>query len=359
MIANIDTFAFSVDIDRYDVAIFPLLCLLDDAKEEAKKNVKNGSCEKVYKEIGNMTFEVLPNGTRNYAFILHNDMYEIQLARYRSKSEYVYPVFVRIKSETLWSKGFYGAYQFIEKWIKTNIGSIITTKISRADLCCHTDSINLEINDIARFKTRSREKNVHFSDKALSSMNFGSRSTQRVYCRIYNKSLEIAKKKNKLWFNDIWKDKGLDIDNVWNVEYELNRNFFVEYEIDTVNDFMEKIKNIWSYLTLEWLSFMNLDASRLERCSINEAWKLLCSAFNTFKGSSLVRRIKQLNRDADAMIPQMLGCLSSFASKCGKKDFKGAIDVLAFRGHDYLLDVKVTTFEEEIKRKRLLLENMT
>ncbi|MCG8540461.1 MAG: hypothetical protein MJA82_11060 [Clostridia bacterium] len=359
MIANSDTFAFSIDIDKYDVAIFPLLCLLDEAKENAKREIKNCTGEKVYREIGNMTFEVLSVGTRNYAFILHNDMYEIQLARYRSKNEYVYPVFVRIKSETLWSKGFYGAYQFIEQWIKKNIGVITTTKISRADLCCHTDSIRLNIEDIQRLKTRSREKNVHFSDKALSSMNFGSRSTQRVYCRIYNKSLEIAKKKNKLWFNDIWEKHGLNIHNVWNVEYELNRDFFVEYEIDTVNDFIEKIKNIWTYLTLEWLTLMNLDASRLERCSINEAWRRLCSVFDSFKGSSLVRRIKQMNKDADAMIPQILGCLSSFASKCGKKDFKGAIDTLAFRGYDYLFDVKSTTFDMEIKRKRLLLDNLS
>lgn len=358
MIANIDTFSFSIDITKYDVAVFPLLLLLDEAKESAKKAINNGSGEKIYKEIGNMTFEVYPNGTRNYAFLLHNDMYEIQLARYRSKNEYVYPVFVRIKSETLWSKGFMGAYAFIEDWIKINVGEIVTTKISRADLCCHTDGIRLKVEDIAKFKTRCREKNVHFSDKTLSSMNFGSRSTQRVYCRIYNKTLEIAKKKNKLWFNDVWEKNGLNTANVWNVEFELNRDFFVDYEIETVQDFIEQIKSIWNYLTTQWLSFMNLDSTRLDRCTVNEVWKRLCSAFNTFKGSRLVKRIKQLNRDADAMIPQILGCLSSFASKCGMNNYDGAVTALGMRGHSYLLDVKTTTFDKEIKRKRLLLESL-
>ena len=32
-----------------------------------------------------MTFEVLPNGKKGYAYILHNDLYEINLSQYRSR----------------------------------------------------------------------------------------------------------------------------------------------------------------------------------------------------------------------------------------------------------------------------------
>lgn len=362
MIANIDTLVFTIDIDDYDNVCKPLLHILDDIKQIAKKNISEMNGEKSMIEIGNMTFEVKSVGVRMYAFILHNDMYEIQLAQHRSKSEYNYPVFIRIKSECLWSQGFLESVSFIKSWVAKNIGEIKTTKISRADLCCHTDSIRLRFDDIEKFKSRCREQNCFMHDRALSSLNFGSRATQKVYARIYDKSLEIQEKRHKTWFRDIWESKGLNPDKVWNIEFELNREFFTDYYIDTVDDFIDKIKTIWRYLTVEWLSLVDfnreiIDRKHIDRCTINKAWLSLRSAFDNFMGYALIKRVKQLSHDASAMVPQIIGCLSSFASKCSQVDLMGALSMIRFKGTQYL-DSKDTTFKDEVMNKRSLLYSM-
>ncbi|MDN4116964.1 hypothetical protein QYF57_25695, partial [Paenibacillus polymyxa] len=51
---------------------------------------------------------------------------------------------------------------------------------------------------------------------------FGDRT--RLQLRIYNKSVEI-KKKGKDYFNQIYLDRGMDPDKVWNVEFEVHRDW--------------------------------------------------------------------------------------------------------------------------------------
>lgn len=47
--------------------------------------------------IGNQTFQLLQNGSKGYAYILHNDFYKIKIAQHRSTSENFFPLFIKIK----------------------------------------------------------------------------------------------------------------------------------------------------------------------------------------------------------------------------------------------------------------------
>jgi hypothetical protein len=48
-------------------------------KEEAKAKISQNVGYKHIIQIGNQTFQLLQNGLKGYAYILHNDSYEIKI----------------------------------------------------------------------------------------------------------------------------------------------------------------------------------------------------------------------------------------------------------------------------------------
>ncbi|MCX7923497.1 MAG: hypothetical protein N3B21_16030 [Clostridia bacterium] len=48
--------------------------------------------------------------------------------------------------------GPHKAWEYICNWISKHIGKIINNKISRIDLCCHTDELEIVPDDIENFK---------------------------------------------------------------------------------------------------------------------------------------------------------------------------------------------------------------
>ncbi|WDV47375.1 hypothetical protein PV797_06790 [Clostridiaceae bacterium M8S5] len=361
MIQNIDTLIASIDILEYDKTFKGLLCELARKKEEAKSQVKDNSFETVQINIRGMFFEVFPNGSRHHAYILHNDMYELKFANYRSTNEDSYPVYVKIKSACLWEHGYKRAWQIISELIGS-IGQIITNKVTRIDLCCHTDKFNFKMSDIDNFVGRYRSDIVYRSDRNVSGFSFGTGASKTVMCRIYNKTLEVKQKNSKLWFFDIWKKQGLNIDNVWNIEFELGRKFFKQCNMETVENVFEHISSIWKYCTCEWLRYIDDSSSRKTRCNNDRVWSELQNVFNAKDSRSLVRKTERLNRDAEKLVPSIIGYITSYLSKknidrldCKKLDIEDCMEDILSRGLQYLRDIKQKTFDEEVNRKSALL----
>ena len=138
---------------------------------------------------------------------------------------------------------------------------------------------------------------------------------------------------------------------VWNCEFELKRGFFKEYGIETMDDFIKKQNDIWLYLTMTWLQFKDLTNERMTRCDTNDKWlalSMLKFNENEYKGIS---RIIQHMTEAENMIPQIAGCITSFAAKKGMIDYDESIKNVLKSIHDYLLYCKGTTYEELVYSK--------
>ena len=312
MISNIDSIFFSIDVKEYDTNNIDLLKLLEESKEIAKADRVT---EKII-ELGGKKFIVMPNGARFHAYILHNDSLEIKFSQNRSKSKDNYPVAIRIKSLYLWEKGFLDSYTETLEFLKTIIkGDFIAEKISRADLCCHVDFLKFEsMADITLSWRGNFKKTEHyFFNRKLNGLTFGTFAEKNVMCRIYDKSLEI-KTSGKTWFNDIWQKSNMDIDNVWNVEFQVGRKFFKEHSIESVHDFILKMRGIWEYLTKDWISFINLDDDNVSRCTTKEAWIKIQNAYLDYCNFSPIKREKQLNRNAELLIPLLVGVLTSYGA---------------------------------------------
>lgn len=361
IVPNLDSVFYSVKIKDYQENMLSILIDLEKKQLEAKEKNKN-----ITISIGDENFELLPNGARTFKYILHNNRYEIKLAQFYSSSSSNFPIFIRLKSEFLWEQRF-SAYVRNLKFIEDNFGEVLAVKLSRIDMCCHVDLIDMNKIELKRFVTRSKWKEVHKEDslkseeyytgKNLTGLSLGKTP---IRFRIYDKSLEIVQSSKKTWFYVLWmKNNVKDVDSVVNVEFQLNRKFFKEFGIDTFDDFNRRINTIWEYLTSKWLRYVNIDHARLEECTTNSTWKKIQDAYNKdWKAFEGIERVKQKKANADMLLNMIKHYSINHAAAISTKnemydDFDNYIGVL-YEELKYLMKYDDLDFAEEVKNKMLM-----
>lgn len=352
-VSNIDTIYVLLSIQNYEISCKNILEFLEQEKEKAKLENTNNANSKHLVTINEMPFELLPNGTRGYAYILHNQGYQVKVAQYKSKIQSFMPIQIRISSEYLWSMGLEKAWEKINNWIVLTFGRIKEHKISRVDLCMHTSDIDYVTNYENSYKGKFKKDSasvLNYTHKKINCITFGTRKGKNIYCRIYNKTLEIKETKSKSWFIEIWKKSNLDINKVWNLEFELKSEFLREFKIKTVKDLENCLKDIWEYCTKEWLVKIDRTNKRVERCPINEKWLEVQKAYKDFKSVGLIKREKQLEMEADSLIPNIIGNITSYSARKNITNMESAFQDLYCMSKRYL-KISNTSFEEETKIK--------
>ena len=346
----VDYIGATIDVESYELLGEALFKQLEAKKSSAKVNLSKGVSDKELIKFGNNSYEVLSSGSKGYAFILHSAYYEIRLAQYRSKKEEFFPIAVRVKSDALWSLGPFNAWNQLIEEICLVFGEVKRNRVSRMDLCCHTDSFDFDFCDMETFKGNFFNDQLYRSRRKVTGFTFGSRGSKKIYCRIYDKVTEIENSK-KTWFRVIWNTKGLDSTKVWNIEFELLRGFFKEHGIDSVEDVFNRLQSIWRYCTSEHIVKTLNDATRIERSSINPSWLLLQSAFDDYDSNSLIKRKKQLNAEAQALIPGTIGNITSYAARKGIDDISKIFKTLEVEGRTYIENARKSSYEEIIDKK--------
>ncbi|MNT11334.1 hypothetical protein D3C72_1462080 [compost metagenome] len=115
----------------------------------------------------------------------------------------------------------------------------------------------------------------------FETVYYGDRS--RLQLRLYNKSLEIDKKK-KDYFKKIYEDKGMDSGKVWNVEFEVHRDYLKNFACEETGetgifdtmDFLLRLDGLsllWTHLTQKfthgsafWKLVQQGDPNRFVEC---------------------------------------------------------------------------------------------
>ena len=179
---------------------------------------------------------------------------------------------------------------------------------------------------------------------------FGSRKNNNIYCRIYNKTLEIQENKKKNWFIDIWKNNNLDINNVWNIEFEIKSDFFRKFSLRTLSDVLNSLNDIWKFCTDKWLKKIDRTNKRVERCETNKDWLNIQKCYETFKSKELIERDKQLQINADKLIPNIVGNITSYSAMKNENNINLAFQDLLENALKYL-DNKKTDFKSEVDTK--------
>jgi hypothetical protein len=275
-------------------------------------------------DLGLFKFQVMNHGNRSYYYILHNEDLEIRLARFRHKDEHVYPVYVHFKSQFLWSEiysvtSLMDKFRLVIEWLEDVLnGKYIASKINRIDLCYHTDDVPSDFN-VDQFVGSFTLDTVRRTHRILSGIDLGSRKSQKIFLRCYNKFLEVRSTK-KLWFYEIWQHANLNIRKVWNIEFQINRDFFTEarkssMKMDTAEEVIEAMSAIWTYLTNDWISYRIPDNERRTRWSFHPWW-LSLSQFH--ECTDKISRIRQRELPTtDVLIPALRGYLTSYQARMG------------------------------------------
>lgn len=355
-VSNIDTIYVLIDVKNYEINSKEILNYLQKEKEKTKLNVTNNPTYKHYININDIDFCLMPNGTKGYAYILRNNGYEIKIAQYKSKIMSLLPIQVRISSEYLWSVGLENSWAIIYNWIVETFGNIEVEKVCRLDLCTHISDIDLTTNWENTYKGTFKKRNIYLTNTPINAITFGSRNSKNVYCRIYNKTLEIQEKKHKTWFYAIWNKNYLNPENVWNIEFEIKSEVLRNYNLYTVNDILTHLKNIWVLCTTKFLIKINNDNTKVERCSINSEWLEIQKCFDNFKSGPLIDREIKEDYDASALIPIIIGGITSYCAYKKILTIDDTINNLKENGEKYFTK-KATTFEKEIKCKMKEIRN--
>jgi len=356
LVSNIDTICVLVDIENYEISAKNVLNLLDIEKEKAKQMLTLDATHKHYIEIGEFKFELLTSGTKGYSCILQNSAYKIYIAKYKAKLKSFAPIQIRISSEHLWSYGIGNMWEIIYNWVVENFGNICKEKVCRLDLCTHVSSMDFTTNYEKCYKGDYRKSQVFKTNNTINAITFGSRQNKNIYCRIYNKTLEIKEKRHKIWFFDIWENNNLDITNVWNVEFEVKSKLLKRFNIETVQDVITHIKDLWEFCTKDWLVKVDNTNTRIERCKVNEQWKQIQNAFFYLSSVGLIERKKQINLDADILIPNIAGFITSYSARKNIVNINESFDKVKKDISRYFKN-KNTTFELEVKIKNIRLND--
>lgn len=355
-ISNIDTICVLLDIENYETQSIKILNILEKEKEEAKKALIYDPTHKHFVTIGDMTFELLTSGTKGYSFILQNTAYRIYISKYKSHLKSFAPIQVRISSEYLWSYGLDTTWSYIYNLIAENFGNIFNEKVCRLDICTHVSGIDFITDYETTYKGAFKKSQIYKTNREISAITFGSRQNKNIYCRIYNKTLEIYEKKHKNWFIDIWKTRGLNPQNVWNVEFEIKSKLFKKFNIETVKDVMQHSRDLWEFCTKDWLIKVDRNHTRIERCKTNTDWIKLQNSFDYLPYLGLVEREKQIETDANILIPNIVGFITSYSARKNILDIDITLDKIKLEMTKYL-EKKNSSFLLEVNNKSLKLRD--
>jgi len=354
LVSNIDTICILLNVQEYEERANKILNMLEEEKDYAKKIVTSNKTYKHYIKVGNINFELLTNGTKGYSYILQNSAYKIYLAKYEPTLQGYTPIQIRISSEYLWSYGISKAWSIIYHWVEENFGEISEEKVSRVDLCTHVANVDFITDYEKSYKGDFKKSQVFKTNNVINAITFGSRQSKNIYCRIYNKSLELKEKRHKTWFKDIWESNNIDTENVWNIEFEIKSELLRRFNLNTVNDVIWYTKDLWEFCTKKWIVKVDRTNKRVERCETNSDWEKIQNAFPYLTNAGLIDREKQINMDADVLIPTIAGFVTSYSARRDINSIEKAINEIGNKILKYF-ERKNTCFKYEVKEKNKML----
>ena len=360
---NVDTLWYTYDADNFDDVMQDWLSeRLQNGKEVAEEGEGTDYIQvDIERYDYPVTFSVEAHGQAPiYAFQIRNQDMAIYFAR-RRRNDGTFPVKVQINQFKLWELGVQDA--FLESLeVLTALGFMYeAAKPNRIDLCVHSDQFKWTLDDL---KALEYPRNVADDNKPnfvkldpctgeFETVYYGDRS--RCQLRLYNKSVEITKKK-KEYFREIYERNGMDPENVWNIEFELHRDYlkgFSNKETGETNIFdsmdfllrLDGLSLLWTHLTSEkfihdsafWKQVAKGDPNKFVQCK------------------NFIFRLKDIDTTKEREIAQIRGRLQKLVLNeelPEDSDFMiEAMKIFTNMFHDYE-EEKEKDFEEDVLKKR-------
>jgi hypothetical protein len=287
-------------------------------------------------------------------FYANSKRLDVSLFRIGFKSPYkqtnIKNVYIQLYAEGIYFMGLENLLQFIEE--KLGSFGLIANQyyVSRADINTFVNYDFSEINyKMFKLPARKPQEIYNLDTKAKVYSSKGNLETLYLGSKSSDINLKIYDKQKELFPNGIpsvaksfvmiryFKDNGIDFFKpIWNVEFSLKRKGLLSYEINTIEDLLQKAGNVFKDLMGKYV-FLGYDVEKIQkykktkhlnRLSPHQSWDIIKNSYNRYNALPVKRYIKRYETDINANLLKKMAICSSDLQKNLNIDFNQVLDLL-------------------------------
>ena len=321
------------------VAVVERLQLAREVAEEAEGPVGI--------EFGGVDFEIQRRGLRRHKYRLEHEFGIVAF----TTSEKLPAVLIQPRAEFLHRVGPREVVEFFRNVIERETGTL-ELAASRLDLYIDVQGWDVSVDDRHRFVRRAKAVAGHEASDDFNGLAFGTRATNTVYTRIYDKTIEIQKKGGQ-YVEQTWSCAYEPSLHVKRVEFQMGRKGLRYYGIDTPEEAIMSARGLWRNLTVEWMSFrVATSDSNRSRWPIAPEWQVVQEASMAHGAIGLSRMVNDhAMADLNALRPGLNGYVTSVAAIKGCRSRSDAMAVVEEEIQRYEVDTG-RPFEMQVAEKR-------
>lgn len=297
----------------------PLLDDLERARHEARATQSPQEFD-----AGGETFLVAARPLNKYPFRLDHENGVVGL----TASTHLPTVNVQPSAAFIHAAGVESAIYWFMGTLEVLLGEVQWSS-SRVDVFMDVQGWDLCSEDRARFVCRARQLAMWESDLAFQTMRFGT-GKSGVMARIYDKTAE-SRARGTDWWPDVWGEPYRAGERVLRVEFQVTRQVLAQTAIDDPVEALDRLPNLWAYLTDEWLSLRTPTADQTRsRWPVAPEWKDVQQA-SLRNGAIGLERMRAGHRSGSIrrLLPATRGYLAAVGALGGAQSLGDALRVVA------------------------------
>ena len=260
--------------------------------------------------LGSLTLQLQPRKWGLYRYCLDHPY-----ARFGfSPRSNIPPIRVQPRAEFLHGTGVQGTVEWVRTLLERECGAVLL-EVSRIDLYADFQGWQLEGDDRHEFLGRANSSSLYEDTDEFNGLTFGKRGSSKIMARLYDKTIESAKKGTAYW-KDQWGDRYDPTRGVLRVEFELPREVLRQFGVTTTEEVLGVTGALWHYLTHQWLSHrVRTDDEIKSRWPVSAPWRAVqrASIGAGSLGVDRTYRAKQVGLLANVM-PSLVGQLANFGA---------------------------------------------
>ncbi len=298
-------------------------------------------------ELGKLTFGLAPHGWGKYRFCLDHESGRIGFTASRRLPS----VRVQPRAEFLHSAGPEGTIRHFDQLLRPFVEGMVLS-VARLDLFVDVEGLALCGSDREAIVCRADDCMTYETAKVVTGFSFGSRRTQRISSRLYDKTAEMRLKGND-WWEAVWGELHTPGVPVWRIEFEIGRAALSALELYRPDAVLAAAPSLWRYCTTDWLTLRSPtgDANR-SRWPLDPRWEVVQSAELSHGGVDLhfIRQSKRAS-SIHRLMPALVGYLVAFAIWAGTNDLQNTLKALSTSVENDEI-VRRMSFAERVQRRR-------
>ena len=298
-------------------------------------------------ELGSLTFGLAPHGWGKYRYCLDHETGRIGF----TSSRRLPSVRVQPRAEFLHAVGPEETVRHFADLVRPFIEGLVLS-VARLDLFVDMEGMQLCTQDRSAFVCRGDGCTTYENANTVTGFAFGSRRTQRISARLYDKTAEMALKGND-WWELVWADRHTPGAQVWRIEFEIGRAALSDLELFRPEAVLAAVPSLWAYCSGEWLTLRSPSAdSNRSRWPVDPRWQAVQAA-SFAHGATELRFIRERKRATllRNLMPALVGYLVAFAVVRGTSDIDDTFgELLDAVANDEV--VRRMTFAERVQRRR-------